>query len=132
MKLDNFVSQNKLVDGKQSAVAIDTEITFESEVNPTVSISSKAPLNAPCNLCHRKVTQLFSLNQQGLIYFVCYSCYKMRYKNCSKVIKSFVDSSTLLVNPQPKVKWGDLCTTAEQLAPRMTKARKQNRKNKKV
>lgn len=114
------------------AVAFDIETTFDNALSPTVTVSSKAPLTAPCDICHRKVKQLFALERKGLTFFVCCYCYKERYRNCSKVTKSFVDPSKLMINPQPRVKWDDICTTAEQFAPRMNKARKQNRKNKKV
>lgn len=114
------------------AVAFDIETTFDNSLTPTVTVSSKAPLTAPCDICHRKVKRLFTLNQHGLTYFVCHNCYEKRYKRSSKVISSFVDPTTLEINPQPRVKWEDICTTAEKFAPRLHKAIKANRKNKKV
>ena len=133
MKLGDFVDLNSLVNPTATkAVAFDIGTTYDNALSPTVALSSKAPLFVPCDICHRKVKQLFSLDRRGLTFFVCHRCYKERYKNCSKVTKSFVDPSKLLINPQPRVKWDDICTTAEQFAPRMNKARKQNRKNKKV
>lgn len=57
---------------------------------------------------------------------------EVRYKNCSKVTKSFVDPKTLEINPQPRVKWDDICTFGQQFTPILDKARKQNRKNKRV
>lgn len=133
MKLEDYVDLNTLLaPTSKRAVAFDIETTYDNALSPTVALSSKAPLTAPCDICHRKVRQLFTLNQRGLTFFVCCYCYKERYRNCSKVTKSFVDPNTLEINPQPRVKWEDICTTAEQFAPRMNKARKQNRKNKKV
>jgi hypothetical protein len=114
------------------AVAFDIETTFDNSLTPTVTVSSKAPLTSPCDICHRKVRQLFTLNQRGLTFFVCCYCYKERYKNCSKVTKSFVDPKTLEINPQPRVKWDDICTFGQQFTPILDKARKQNRKNKRV
>ena len=114
------------------AVAFDIETTFDNSLTPTVTLSSKAPLTAPCGICHRKVKQLFALNQKGLTFFVCCYCYKERYKNCSKVAKSFIDPSKLLINPQPKLKWDDICTYGQQFTLVLDKVRKINRKNKKV
>lgn len=113
------------------AVAFDIETTFDNALSPTVTVSSKAPLTAPCDICHCKVKQLFSLVRRGLTFFVCHKCYKERYKNCSKVTKSFVDPKTLEINPQPQVKWDDICTYGQQFTPILDKARKKNRKNKK-
>ena len=133
MKLGDFVDLNSLMNlTSTKAVAFDIETTFDNALSPTATVSSKAPLTAPCDTCHSKVKQLFSLDRCGLTFFVCHRCYKERYKNCSKVTKSFVDPNKLTINPQPRVKWEDICTTAEQFTPRMNKARKQNRKNKKV
>ena len=133
MKLGDFVDLNSLINPTSTkAVAFDIETTFDNSLTPTVTVSSKAPLTAPCDICHRKVKQLYTLNQGGLTLFVCCYCYKERYKNCSKVTKSFVDPKTLEINPQPRVKWDDICTFGQQFTPILDKARKQNRKNKKV
>lgn len=133
MKLRDFVDLKSLMNPTPTkAVAFDIETTFDNSLTPTVTVSSRAPLTAPCDICHRKVKQLFSLECKGLTFFVCCYCYKERYRNCSKITKSFVDPSKLTINPQPRVKWGDICTTAEQFAPRMNKARKTNRKNREV
>lgn len=133
MKLGDFVDLNSLMNPTSTkAVAFDIETTFDNALSPTVTVSSKAPLTAPCDICHRKVKQLFALNQKGLTFFVCCYCYKERYRNCSKVTKSFVDPSKLMINPQPRVKWDDICTYGQQFTPILDKARKANRKNKKV
>ena len=115
-----------------AAVAFDIETTFDNSLTPTVTLSSKAPLTAPCDICHRKVKQLFALNQKGLTFFVCCYCYKERYKNCSKVTRSFVNPRVLDINPQPKLKWDDICTYGQQFTLVLDKVRKTNRKNKKV
>lgn len=114
------------------AVAFDIETTFDNSLTPTVTLSSKAPLTAPCAICHRKVKQLFALNQKGLTFFVCCYCYKERYKNCSKVTRSFVNPRVLDINPQPKLKCDDICTYGQQFILVLDKVRKTNRKNKKV
>ena len=133
MKLGDYVDLTTLLTPiSKGAVAFDIETTYDNSQTSMISVSSRAPLTVPCDICHRKVKQLFSLDRRGLTFFVCHKCYKERYKNCSKVTKSFVDPSKLIINPKPRVKWDDICTTAEQFAPRMNKARKQNRKNKRV
>ena len=104
MKLGDFVDLNSLMNPTSTkAVAFDIETTFDNALSPTVTVSSKAPLTAPCDICHR-----------------------------SKVTKSFVDPSKLMINPQPRVKWDDICTYGQQFTPILDKARKANRKNKKV
>lgn len=114
------------------AVAFDIETAFDNSLTPTVTLSSKVPLTAPCDICYHKVKQLFTLNQRGLTFFVCCYCYKERYRNCSKVTRSFVNSRVLDINPQPKLKWDDICTYGQQFTLVLDKVRKTNRKNKKV
>ena len=133
MKLGDYVDLTTLLTPiSKGAVAFDIETTYDNSQTSMISVSSRAPLTAPCDICHRKVKQLFTLNQRGLTFFVCCYCYKERYKNCSKVTKSFVDPKTLEINPQPRVKWDDICTFGQQFTPILDKARKQNRKNKRV
>lgn len=132
MKLGDFNKRNHDVKLNKQVVAYDTETTYGSSLLPTVTVSSKAPLSTPCDSCHRKVKRLFSLTQQGLTYFVCHNCYEKKHKKSGEVISSFVDPTTLEINPKPRIKWSDICTTAEKFAPRLHKARKINRKNKKV
>lgn len=133
MKLRDFVDLNSLMNPTTpKAVAFDIETTFDNSFTPTVTVSSKAPLTTPCDICHRKVKQLFALERKGLTFFVCCYCYKERYRNCSKVTKSFVDPTTLEISLQPRVKWDDICTYGQQFTPILDKARKANRKNKKV
>lgn len=130
MKLEDFVDLNSLVNPTSTkAVAFDIETTFDNSLTPTVTVSSKAPLTAPCDICFRKVKQLFTLTQQSSTYFVCHSCYQKRYKKSSKVKISFIDPKNFRINPQPEVDWDKICTTAEQFAPRIHKIRKKNRKN---
>lgn len=132
-----FDLETILYSGVEPSVTVSfNDVTLDSTTssNPQGSkqqiTSSIVPTTAPCDICHRKVKRLFSLKQRELTYFVCHDCYKEKYKNCSKVTKSFVDSSKLTINSQPRVKWDDICTTAEQFAPRIHKVRKKNRKNK--
>lgn len=133
MKLGDFVDLKYLTTPQSAkAVAFDIETTFDNSHTSKVLVSSKAPLTAPCDICHRKVKQLFTLERKGLTFFVCCYCYKERYRNCSKVTKSFVDPNTLEISPQPRVKWEDICTYGQQFTPILDKARKTNRKNRKV
>lgn len=154
MKLGKYKKLKKHVKSKKQVVAYDTETTYGNSLLPTVSVSftnvtldsntseestksvrlpsSRTQTVAPCDICHRKVKRLFSLSQQGLIYFVCHNCCEKRYRRSGEVVSSFVDPSKFTINPQPRVKWEEICTTAEKCAPRLHKAIKANRKNKKV
>lgn len=113
-----------------NTVTLDSTTSISPQRSKQQITSSMVPTTAPCDICHRNVKRLFSLKQRELTYFVCHNCYKEKYKTCSKVTKSFVDSSKLTINSQPRVKWDDIFTTAEQFAPRIHKVRKKNRKNK--
>lgn len=63
MKLVDFVDLNTLLTlTSTKAVAFDIETTFDNSLTPTVTVSSKAPLTVPCDICHLKVKQLFTLN----------------------------------------------------------------------
>ena len=154
MKLGKYKKLKKHGKSKKQVVAYDTETTYGNSLLPTVSVSftniilgsstsekstkevslpsSRTQTVAPCDICHRKVKRLFSLSQQGLIYFVCHNCYEKRYRKSGEVVSSFVNPSKFTINSQPKVKWEDICTTAEKCAPRLHKAIKANRENKKV
>lgn len=154
MKLGKYKKLKKYGKSKKQLVAYDTETIYDNSLIPTVSVSfnnitlesktsngSTKTVNLPssrtqtitsCDICHHKVKQLFSLSQQGLTYFVCHNCYEKRYRKSGEVVSIFVDPSRFTINPQPRVKWEDICTTAEKFAPRLHKVRKINRKNKKV
>ena len=130
MKLEDFVDLNSLVNPTTTkAVAFDIETTFDNSLTPTVTVSSKVPLTKPCDICFRKVKQLYTLNKQSLTYAVCHPCYQKHYKRSSKVKISFVDPKNFKINPQPEVDWDEICTTGEQFAPQIHKIRKKNRKN---
>lgn len=154
MKLGKYKKLKKHGKSKKQLVAYDTETIYDNSLIPIVSVSftnvtlgsstsekstkevslpsSRTQTVAPCDICHRKVRRLFSLSQQGLIYFVCHNCYEKRHRRSGEVLIRFVDPSKFTINPQPRVKWEDICTTTEKFAPRLHKARKINRKNKKV
>lgn len=154
MKLGNFKNKNRKIKSDKQRVAYDCETSYGDSLLPTVTVSFKDVTSkpnpseklsksirprslrtqtvAPCDSCHRKVKRLFSLTQQGLTYFVCHNCYEKKHKKSGEVVSSFVDPTTLEINPKLRIKWSDVCTTAEKFAPRLHKARKINRKNKKV
>ena len=154
MKLGYSKNKNRKDKSDKQKFAYDCETSYGNSLLPTVTVSFKNvtsepnPLEklsksirprssltqttAPCDICHCKVKRLFSLSQQGLTYFVCHNCYEKRHKRSGEVVSSFVNPTTLTINSQPRVKWEDICTTAEKFAPRLHKARKINRKNKKV
>ena len=154
MKLGYSKNKNRKDKSDKQKFAYDCETSYGNSLLPTVTVSFKdvtsepnlsekstKPISlpssltqttAPCEMCHRKAKRLFSVDQHGLIYFVCHNCYEKRHKRSGEVVSSFVDPTTLTINPQPRVKWEDICTTAEKFAPRLHKARKINRKNKKV
>lgn len=154
MKLDKHKKLKKHGKSKKPLVAYDTETIYDNSLIPTVSVSfnnitlesktsngstkavslpsSRTQTVAPCDICHRKFKRLFSLSQHGLIYFVCHNCCEKRYRRSGEVVSSFVDPSKFTINPQPRVKWEEICTIAEKCAPRLHKAIKANRKNKKV
>ena len=133
MKLEDCVDINKVtVSQVGEQVAYDTETTYYGLSQRKIAVSSKVPLANPCDICHREVTQLFTLCYQGLTYFACHSCYIKRYRSCGKVVRSFVNPSTLTINTQPEVDWDEICTTAERFVPRLYKIRKKNRKRNKL
>ena len=154
MNLGEFKNKNRKVKSDKQRVAYDCETSYGNSLLPIVTVSFKevtsepnpseklsksirprsslTQMVAPCDVCHRKVKRLFSLTQQGLTYFVCHNCYEKKHKKSGEVISSFVDPKQFIINSQPRVKWEDICTTAEKFAPRLHKARKRNRKNKKV
>lgn len=154
MKLGKFKHKNHKIKSDKQKFAYDCETSYGNSLLPTVTVSFKnvtskpnpseklsksirprsslTQTTAPCDICHCKANRLFSLSQQGLIYFVCHNCYEKRHKRSGGAVSSFVDQSKFTINPQPRLKWEDICTTAEKFAPRLHKARKINRKNKKV
>ena len=154
MKLGYSKNKSRKDKSDKQKFAYDCETSYGNSLLPTVTVSFKDVTSepnpseklsksirprssltqtaAPCDICHCSAKRLFSLSQQGLTYFVCHNCYEKRHKRSGVVLSSFVDPSKFTINPQPRVKWEDICTTAEKFAPRLHKARKINRKNKKV
>lgn len=154
MNLGYSKNKNRKDKSDKQKFAYDCETSYGNSLLPTVTVSFKGVTSepnpseklsksirpkssltqtaAPCDICHCSAKRLFSLSQQGLIYFVCHNCYEKRHKRNGGVVSSFVDPSKFTINPQPRVKWEDICTTAEKCAPRLHKAIKANRKNKKV
>lgn len=110
-----------------------------SEPNPLEKLSkpirprsSLTQTTAPCDICHCKAKRLFSLSQQGLIYFVCHKCYKEVCANRGKFTKNIVDLSNLVRNSQHNVKWEVIGTDSKKLTSRLNKRKRQSKKNKEV
>lgn len=110
-----------------------------SEPNPSEKLSkpirprsSLTQTAAPCDICHCKAKRLFSLSQQGLIYFVCHKCYTEVCANRGKFTKNIVDLSNLVRNSQHSVKWEVIGTDNKKLTSRLNKRKRQNKKNKGV
>lgn len=152
MKLGKYGKLKKHGKSKKQVVAYDTETTYDNSLSPTVTVSFKdvnsepnpsekliksirprsslTQTSAPCDICHCKAKRLFSLSQQGLIYFVCHSCYKEVRINQKETTNSLVDLNSIVFNSHPKVKWEVTSTDNKKSTSRMTKRRKQNRKKK--
>lgn len=110
-----------------------------SEPNPSEKLSkpirprsSLTQTTAPCDICHCKAKRLFSLSQQGLIYFVCHKCYTEVHTNRSTNSNSLVDLSNLVPNLQRNVKWEVTSTDNKKSISRLNTRKRQSKKNKKV
>ena len=154
MKLGKYGKLKKHGKSKKQVVAYDTETYYDDSLSPTVTVSFKdvtsepnpseklsKPIRprssltqtaAPCDICHCKAKRLFSLSQQGLIYFVCHKCYKEVCANRGKFTKNIVDLSNLVRNSQHSVKWEVIGTDNKKLTSRLNKRKRQNKKNKGV
>lgn len=154
MKLGYSKNKNRKDKSDKQKFAYDCETSYGNSLLPTVTVSFKdvtsepnpseklsksirsrsslTQTTAPCDICHRKVKRLFSLSQHGLIYFVCYTCYKEMHTNRSKTTNNLVDLTSLVRNSQHNVKWEIIGTDNKTSTSRLNKRRKQNRKNKKV
>ena len=146
MKLGNYKKLKKHGKLKKQVVAYDTETTVTvsfkdvtSEPNPSEKLSkpirprsSLTQTAVPCDICHCKAKRLFSLSQQGLIYFVCHKCYKEVCANRGKFTKNIVDLSNLVRNSQHSVKWEVIGTDNKKLTSRLNKRKRQSKKNKEV
>ena len=144
MKLGYSKNKNRKDKSDKQKFAYDCETSYGNSLLPTVTVSFKdvtsepnlsekstKPISlpssltqttAPCEMCHRKAKRLFSVDQHGLIYFVCHTCYKVECIKRSMVAKSLIDLTNLVENPQLKVE-------KKQFKSRSNK-RKHNRKNK--
>ena len=102
MKLSKFKHKNHKIKSDKQKFAYDCETSYGNSPLPTVTVSFKDVVSepnpseklsksirprssltqttAPCDICHCNVKRLFSLSQQGLIYFVCHNCYEKRHK----------------------------------------------------
>lgn len=154
MKLGYSKNKNRKDKSDKQKFAYDCETSYGNSLLPTVTVSFKDvtsepnPLEklskpirprssltqttAPCDICHCKAKRLFSLSQQGLIYFVCHKCYKEVCANRGKFTKNIVDLSNLVRNSQHNVKWEVIGTDSKKLTSRLNKRKRQNKKNKGV
>lgn len=154
MKLGCSKNKNRKEKSDKQKFAYDCETSYGNSLLPTVTVSFKdvtsepnpsekvsKPIRprssltqtaAPCDICHCKAKRLFSLSQQGLIYFVCHKCYKEVCANRGKFTKNIVDLSNLVRNSQHSVKWEVIGTDNKKLTSRVNKRKRQNKKNKGV
>lgn len=150
MKLGEFKNKNRKIKSDKPRFAYDCETSYGNSILPTVTVSFKdvtlehnpseklsksirlrsslTQTAAPCDICHCKAKRLFSLTQQGLIYFVCHKCYKEVCANRGKFTKNIVDLSNLVCNSQHNVKWEVTSTDNKKSTSRLNKRRKQNKK----
>ena len=137
MKLGYSKNKNRKDKSDKQKFAYACETSYGNSLLPTVTVSFKDvtsepnPLEklskpirprssltqttAPCDICHCKAKRLFSLSQQGLIYFVCHKCYKEVCANRGKFTKNIVDLSNLVRNSQHNVKWEVIGTDSKKL-----------------
>lgn len=154
MKLGKYGKLKKHGKSKKQVIAYDCETIYDNSLLPTVTVSFKdvtsepnpseklsKPIRprssltqtaAPCDICHCKAKRLFSLSQQGWIYFVCHKCYTEVCANRGKFTKNIVDLSNLVRNSQHSVKWEVIGTDNKKLTSRLNKRKRQNKKNKGV
>lgn len=154
MKLGYSKNKKRKDKSDKQKFAYDCETSYGNSLLPTVTVSFKdvtsepnpsekvsKPIRprssltqtaAPCDICHCKAKRLFSLSQQGLIYFVCHKCYKEVCANRGKFTKNIVDLSNLVRNSQHSVKWEVIGTDNKKLTSRLNKIKRQNKKNKGV
>lgn len=150
MKLGYSKNKNRKDKSDKQKFAYDCETSYGNSLLPTVTVSFKdvtlehnpseklsksirprsslTQTAAPCDICHCKAKRLFSLTQQGLIYFVCHKCYKEVCANRGKFTKNIVDLNNLVRNSQHNVKWEVTSTDNKKSTSRLNKRRKQNKK----
>lgn len=154
MKLGYSKNKKRKEKSDKQKFAYDCETSYGNSLLPTVTVSFKdvtsepnpseklskpirprsslTQTTAPCDICHCKAKRLFSLSQQGLIYFVCHKCYKEVCANRGKFTKNIVDLSNLVRNSQHNVKWEVIGTDSKKLTSRLNKRKRQSKKNKEV
>lgn len=154
MKLGYSKNKNRKEKSDKQRFAYDCETSYGNSLLPTVTVSFKdvtsepnpseklsKPIRprssltqtaAPCDICQCKAKRLFSLSQQGLIYFVCHKCYKEVCANRGKFTKNIVDLSNLVRNSQHNVKWEVIGTDNKKLTSRLNKRKRQSKNNKEV
>lgn len=146
MKLGYSKNKNRKDKSDKQKFAYDCETSYGNSILPTVTVSFKDVTSelspseklsksirprssltqtaAPCDICHCKAKRLFSLSQQGLIYFVCHKCYTEVCANRGKFTKNIVDLSNLVRNSQHSVKWEVIGTDNKKLTSRLNKRKK--------
>ena len=154
MKLGYSKNKKRKEKSDKQKFAYDCETSYGNSLLPTVTVSFKdvtsepnpseklsKPIRprssltqtaAPCDICHCKAKRLFSLSQQGLIYFVCHKCYTEVHTNRSTNSNSLVDLSNLVPNLQRNVKWEVTSTDNKKSISRLNTRKRQSKKNKKV
>lgn len=154
MKLGYSKNKNRKEKSDKQKFAYDCETSYGNSLLPTVTVSFKdvtsepnpseklskpirprsslTQTTAPCDICHCKAKRLFSLSQQGLIYFVCHKCYTEVHTNRSTNSNSLVDLSNLVPNLQRNVKWEVIGTDNKKSISRLNTRKRQSKKNKKV
>lgn len=76
MKLENYIDLSKIaVSQKGRQVAFDTETTYDSSSQRTIAVSPLIRSLLPCDKCHRKSYQLYSVPVRFAIHYFCGSCY---------------------------------------------------------
>lgn len=154
MKLGYSKNKKRKEKSDKQKFAYDCETSYGNSLLPTVTVSFKdvtsepnpseklsKPIRprssltqtaAPCDICHCKAKRLFSLSQQGLIYFVCHKCYTEVHTNRSTTSNSLVDLSNLIPNLQRNAKWEVTSTNSKKSPSRLNKRKRQIKKNKGV
>lgn len=76
MKLENYIDINQIsISKKGEQVAYDTETTYDNLSQRTVAVSPLIRSPLPCDKCHRKSYQFYSVPVGFAVYYFCGSCY---------------------------------------------------------
>ena len=76
MKLEGYIDIGKItISKKREQVSYDTETTYDSSSQRTVAVSPLIRTSSPCDKCHRKSYQLYSVPVGFAIHYFCGSCY---------------------------------------------------------